>query len=719
MWVWMLGYLGLIGMVVATMASLFREEDYVPEGTDFATMTDEAFFFNWGKMNYGMEIVQRFHQLGPWEHIMTGVITRRPALGQTVLWIEPIVLINCDLAASHIQVPPEVWLHAFSDANDMTRLTDGEHPNMRSLLTVPKIVFMSQKAGFILKVIPQFLWLLAQDRVQFPQFSLAAVVRSIEGDARLRPLQRILDSGIVPENPPAFPDFTPSQYQELNDLWQEILPLQQEVNRVLATHPALEVGQLTLEILIERVYAMVAYIAGIEDKQHPPQPEFMAYVEECWLLHVSHLGEYISPAEAVRGQHFTWECTFLRARTDPVGAFDDAQLHTLAAGWADPGNRRIRRTDRVGDKYYLDTTWAWWAFRADVRWENVWPQVLRHVGNLPLRKVPPQIDPKAVFRILHAIGRPNTDLFLDVSYMTQFRAFCRSVLRTEVTVLDWRQGLLLFADDNDTSRHYILKVAGPPYDTRGYVGEIQAYLDLFIRGAGVLRVFSLQEGRGIVELHVGAFASFLRSVGYADFESLINVALLLRTSELLNVNLIFGDLFVPKVTEALGFTAYADAVGYWNYYPATGRFETVSSLPELDFAREVIGRDPTLLPELGPIQLLGELMRIKEDKPPLYSQLQTAYEDQVEGPESRLLGVEQSLLEKEKAHAGGGRFTTVEDIVEEGEDFDEIETDTGVSLRVFKHGDERDYFAKYASSEADARDVAGEDHEESDNQGEE
>ncbi len=625
MWPLLLSFFLVVGVAIIAAFQLFREEDYVPEGTDFATMTDEAFFFNCFKMNYGMEVVQRFTQLGPWEHIMTGVITRRPALGQEVLWIEPIVLINCDLAVPFIQVPPEVWLHAFSDSDVLTRLTDGEHPSMRSSLTVPKIVFTSQKAGFVLKVIPSFLFMLAQDRVPLPYFSLAKMMPDIEKDPRLAPLRRVLPplppAGVINDTPEANLRMV-LQVKELDDQWREVLPLQREIARVLKGHPALDVAQVTIEIPTERIYAIVAYLAD------PVRSASMANVEEGWLLHVSHLGEFISPAEAVRGQHFAWECIFLRARPKSAGAgaFDDAQLRELATGWADPGNRRIRRTATVGDKYYLNTTWPWWAFFPKVKWENIVPSV-GVPTNLPLRKVPPQIDPKATFRPLHAIGKPDTDLFLEVPFLAQFQAFCRSVFQSEVTLLDWRQGLLLFVDNNNKDQHYLVKVAGSPYAERGYIGTIYEYLDLFVRIAGTLRVFSLDVSKGIVETSAGWLASLLRSVGYADLENLANVTLNLRNQDLLNINLVFGDMFSPRTTQGGGVTVLDGALSIWNFIPARNVYELSFPSDRFDMARQIIKDSSEPQIPTDPLAWFALEEELMEKQPELHAQIVREYRE--------------------------------------------------------------------------------------------
>ncbi len=604
---------------------MFREQDYVAESTDFATMTDDAFFFNYGKMNFGMEILDPFKTDGAWEHIMTGVIVRREVHGEMAIFVEPTILINCDATTSPIQVPPDIWYHAFSAERIQTMPDD-------TPVTSAKVVFSSQKAGFILKAPASLLFILAQDRIVLPQLTLGGVKRFIENDARLRPLGGILehvppgdiqDAGVEVAE---FPDLTPKDKDALGGLWESLIPIQQELTAIAKDNPLLSTVAAVMEIPVDRVYALVAYVSMIEDKLHPPQPLLLEYIEECWLLHVTHQGEFISPGLAVGGQEFAWECTFLRARYWGSQLHpDDRKLHKLAAGWADPGNPRIRRANRVGAPYYLNLKRAAWAFVFKVTWAN-YPPILPNMATWQVPHPPPFPQGSLKLRISHYNQHQAFDVTSDDDEpIIQFKKFASEALGIELSMLEHRQGFLLFQGPDG---HYLVKNTAPPYNTRGYAGGLQAYLDMFTDRGMPLRFFSFMPGDACVEADSSvvvdiAFKLFIAFRGRME-KSVYGLADL-RNRQLLNVGLVLGDLLsnVNFITDSAAFIRAAKAS--WRYIPAKNAYVPYFTSAELDNVKEIFA--PRDLRKTPPNPVLDHLtlVALEKEHPKEYNQLMQLY----------------------------------------------------------------------------------------------
>jgi len=618
-------------LAAVVVTALLREEDFEEHWTDIARMDDEAFFLFWLQYNYGGEVLDRLRPLGPWEHISVGVIARRQVHMETIDLAEPVAVVNLDRTPSPVQVPADVWVHAFAQ-DETSRLPEG------TPVSAPKVVFTSAKAGFVLKVPARVLLLLAQAAVPAEEWSLEAIAK------------------LVPS-------------------WKVAVAAHRELVAATRDVPEVEMAGVTLEIekkVIDEITRLLSggkNLEGLKKWAREAKKPFAkssvlgGLVEELWTIHVARAGAPVSPEDAQAGDTFAWVREFVRTRpgairaVPPLDAYrirrdtpdiysniniDDLNTIFEVNDWMDPPNPRFRRTDRVGEKYAINVRREGWAAHASITWDNVLPKFPDMLGwELPAG-IPEVLGPEGeVVAIRQILCTPVDELGKSLpgrAAPVDFAAFAKGVLGVGVELLEWRQGLLLFTAASPNSNatqdkdvpHYLVKVSEFPATVRGYAGGLHAFYDLFTRFGHPLRVFSLAPGECCVEVdqtEVSRICIEAFSGAGSRIKQVASHVLHLRNADLLNINIVVGDMlanahFAESIPDLV-----TSSSGAWVFDKVAGKFTPLYSPEQLDMLKSTFVNAATGERKVAPMREFLAAWELATDHPELNTILLKAYQD--------------------------------------------------------------------------------------------
>lgn len=591
-----------------TRTIFLRERDYVTYDTQVWNMAGEGFPIFWLTDAYGGELFEPFERLAGqtiYDYLWRATIVRRQAMYNDPELVEPVILVDLDQCEGIVRIPSEVWQYAFEKHKGLQsfEMNPGAEQwiNRDEVVaankdwyppkTTVQVIFASARSGILIKGPVTLLLLLAQDKV---------------------PIENL-------------------QWGDLDELatkWGKVWSLQESCAAVLKKQGedtgGIDVLNIVLEFPKERLVTLAQLVeAGTSQV-------IRWFVNDVWVLWT---GEALQKHEEITGRISLVEGTNF-AQGDP---YEWALVHAgfweqkVRASWVD--TPRIARCEFLGGKYYLNTTYATWAARPDISWEQVERMHLlkprkTHIHPLKLGAA------GEVFKIRPTIPEEYASL---ISKAAEFNRFYSDIFQRTTELVEKRDGWFLYRDteaievDGEPEilqTDLVVKDIGSPANVKPYCGGLQGFLDLFTLNGHPVRWFTLYPWSECVERESSVLRDLLQSwLGGAStkVDFIARSLLKVREDSLLNVDILLGDLLAniavqEHVTSPQGIRS---VVNVWQYNAVEGRYAPVvkdtRKVAEVKELYEKVASGE--YKKENPLLWCAELSTFAEDHPEEYKRL--------------------------------------------------------------------------------------------------
>ncbi len=649
---------------------LLRDEDYTSYDTRVWDMAGEDFTIFWLTYLYGGEFFESFEKIMGNNHLWRAVIVRRRAspTSEDVIREEPVILVDLDKCDALVRISKDVWQYAFEKRRGESEFNLNiatREPAARE--DTVQVILASARAGIIVKGPICLLLVLAQAKV---------------------PLQ----------------DFLPLVAAELSPEWGKVWALQQECDALLKKSArsmgnssvasssgsqtntgSLDILGLTLEFPKQRVQELLDILVTFAHVFIPN------YVYEVWVLVAGDVTGNVSQPYAVNpdalvgrtsfqeGDNFSWVPLALR----------EGELY---AAWQD--TPRVVRSERLGEKYYLNTARAAWSTQPSINWREIEGMKLLVPKRTKLHPVRlgPAGEPFGMRPVL------SGETAATAARGTPFAAFWTDVVGRDLTRVEHRDGWYLFRDQTPVEiegkatireTDLIVKDLSLPGRVRPYCGGGQAFLDLFSLNGFPTRWFTLDPGNECTERDAGVLRETLAAwAGSASSKMAHVVKCLIRLREeaKLDVDIHLGDLFGNQevTSNLLAAEGAASIVNAWEYDPRERRYVAIEpDSAALDRAKVLFQRAKDKAGG-NPILLHLQLQKLKQEHPAEYEALAAEVEKML--PEEE--GEEEDTTSNRSGYVEEDDLEALEEGNEKGDWLDGAEVI-----------EENDYFITYRDRE--------------------